>query len=178
MAPAITRLTHAAWLFRLSIRSHQLLCRAVFPDLKALEQVITNAQRIRHNRQRWIHGSTRREKAAVDHVKVVEIMRSAVHIKRRGLRVVPKSNASVLMSNACQRNPLANIEAAAKQAVAKNTVRALPDCWACNSERSSRRGRSRSCGRARRSGRFRSMRLRSCGVVQTATGALIAACGS
>ena len=52
----------------------------------AVEQVIAHAQRVGHDRQRRIHRAARREEAAVHDVEVVDFVRPAVDIERRGLR--------------------------------------------------------------------------------------------
>src|SRR5262245_13560442 len=46
-----------------------------------LQQVVTNAQRIGHDRQRRVHGPARGEKAAVHDVEVVHVVRSAHRVE-------------------------------------------------------------------------------------------------
>jgi hypothetical protein len=49
---------------------------------EALKQVISYSEGVRHDRQRRIYGCTRREKAAIDDVQVVEVVGLAVGVER------------------------------------------------------------------------------------------------
>jgi hypothetical protein len=55
---------------------------------EALEKVISDAQRVRGRRQRWIHGAGRGKEAGVDDVQFVEVMRFAVGVERRPRGIV------------------------------------------------------------------------------------------
>ena len=79
-------------------------------------QVVANAQGVSHNGQGRIHGATGREEAGVDDVEVVDIMRFAVHIERRRLWIMGKSDGAVLVRHASQGDALANEQAAGQQA--------------------------------------------------------------
>src|SRR3974390_3917301 len=46
------------------------------------KNVVTHPQRVRHDRECRVHRRTRREEAAIDHVKVVEVVCLAVDVKR------------------------------------------------------------------------------------------------
>src|SRR5271166_2787755 len=84
---------------------------------QALQNVIAHAQRIGHDRQRRVYRRARREKAAVDDVKILEIMGFAIHIERRGLGIVPEADGAVLVGDTRQRNALSNIQVAAKESL-------------------------------------------------------------
>src|SRR5512146_322925 len=73
---------------------------------EARAQVVRDPQRIGHDGQRGIHGAAGREEAPVDHVEVVELVRLAVGIERRCLRVVTEADGPVLVGDARQRDPL------------------------------------------------------------------------
>ena len=77
--------------------------------------MIADAQCVCHNRQRRINCRARREEAAVDDIKVVDIVCLAVDIKCRRLWIVSKSNSSVLMRNAGEWNALAEKETSREQ---------------------------------------------------------------
>src|SRR5271165_836668 len=62
---------------------------------QALENVITHAQRVGHDRQRRIHRRARREEAAIDDVKILEIMGFAIHIQHRSLGIVAKTDGAI-----------------------------------------------------------------------------------
>ena len=51
-----------------------------------LEQVVADAQRVGHRRQRRVHRARGGEEARVDDVEVVEVVRLAVDVERRGRR--------------------------------------------------------------------------------------------
>ena len=72
--------------------------------------MVSNAERIGHNRQRWIHGAARGKEAPIDHVEIVQVVRFAVRIQRRRLRIISKSNRTILVCDARQRNALAKVE--------------------------------------------------------------------
>ncbi len=54
--------------------------------------MIAHPQRIRHNRQRGIHGGAGTEKAALHDIQIVYVMRLAIAIQRRSLRIIAKAN--------------------------------------------------------------------------------------
>ena len=66
--------------------------------------MLSHAQRIRHNRQRRIHRRTRNKEAAVYHVKVIHVVRLAIHVERRRFRISAETNRAVLMSYTRERN--------------------------------------------------------------------------
>src|SRR5881296_2941015 len=87
-----------------------------FMLLEALEQVIPDAERVGHDRERRVYRSARGEEARVHHVEVVHFVRLAVRVQRGGLRVVAEPDRPVLVSDAGQRNALAEIKAPREQA--------------------------------------------------------------
>src|SRR5438445_9747801 len=84
---------------------------------QAVQQVIAHPQRIRHDGQRRIHGSARREEASVHDIKIVEVVGFAIRIQRRGLRVISKANRAVLMGNSGERDHLSDVKIASKQSL-------------------------------------------------------------
>ena len=54
-------------------------------------QVVADAQRVRHRGERRVHGAARGEEARVDDVEVVEVVRLAVDVERRGRRIGRRS---------------------------------------------------------------------------------------
>src|SRR2546425_12231473 len=84
--------------------------------LEPLEQVIPDAERVGHDRERRVYRSARGEEARVHHVEVVHFVRLAVRVQRRGFRVVAEPDRPVLVSDAGQRNALAEIKAPREQA--------------------------------------------------------------
>src|SRR5918996_1148941 len=54
---------------------------------EAVEQVVTDAEGVSHRRQGRVHRTRRGEEARVDDVEVVEVVRLAVDVQRRGLRI-------------------------------------------------------------------------------------------
>ena len=56
-----------------------------------LEQVVADAQGVRHRGQRRVHGARRREEARVDDVEVVDLVRAAVDVEHRRRRVRRRS---------------------------------------------------------------------------------------
>src|SRR5882724_5080781 len=75
-----------------------------------LPQAVAHAQRVRHDGQPRVHSAGGREEARVHHVQVIDVVRFAVAIQRGRLRVRPESDRPVLVRNACERNPLAQIQ--------------------------------------------------------------------
>src|SRR4051794_18839136 len=57
---------------------------------QALDEVVADPQRVRDGGQRRVHGTARREEARVDDVEVVDVVRLAVHVERRGRRIGPE----------------------------------------------------------------------------------------
>jgi hypothetical protein len=70
--------------------------------------VVTDAQGVCHNRERRIDGAARREETSIDDVQVVELVRFAISVQRRGGRVVAETNRAVLVCDPGQRNALAD----------------------------------------------------------------------
>ena len=91
--------------------------RAAHRQCSLSEQVIADAQRVGHDRQRRVHGAARREEAAIDDVEVVHVVRLASRVERRRLRVAPEADRAVLVRDAGQRDALADEQAAREQAL-------------------------------------------------------------
>src|SRR2546426_7657400 len=80
------------------------------------EQVIPDAERVGHDRERRVYCSARDEAASVHHVEILHFVRLAVRIQRGSLRVAPEADRSVLVGDPSQRNALAEIKAPREQA--------------------------------------------------------------
>jgi hypothetical protein len=72
--------------------------------------MIAHAQRIGHDRERWIHRAARRKEARINHVKIVELVGLAVAIKRRCLWVVSETDRAVLVRHRRKRQTLSQIK--------------------------------------------------------------------
>src|SRR5271157_3457960 len=82
---------------------------------QALQNVIAHTQRIGHDRQRRIYRRARREEAAINNVKILELMGFAIHIQCRSLGIVPEADGAVLVGDTRKRNALSYIKIAAKK---------------------------------------------------------------
>src|SRR5206468_11832777 len=96
-----------------------VLCALPFAPCRSLlhpfDQVLSDSQRVRHDRQRRVHCAAGAEKAAVDDIEIVEIMRFAVDIKGACPGIVTEAHRADLVSDARQRNSLANKQIAREQ---------------------------------------------------------------
>src|SRR5437762_5786334 len=110
------RSTRAPASSRLGVMTTPPVSSGDFMLLEALDQVIPDAKRVGHDRERRVYRSARGEEARVHHVEVVHFVRLAVRVQRGGLRVVPEPERPVLVSDAGQRNALAEIKAPREQA--------------------------------------------------------------
>src|SRR5690348_6103709 len=81
-----------------------------------LQQVVANAQRVRHDRERRIHRTARRKEAPVHDVQVVHVVCLAVHVERGRRRIVAEPDRAVLMSHTGERNALAEEQASREDA--------------------------------------------------------------
>mgnify|MGYP003694379707 CR=1 FL=1 len=106
--------------------------------LHSVDQVIAHAQRIGHDRQRRIDRAAGDEEAAVDDVKIIQIVRFAVHIERARFGIAAEAHRADLMRNAGQRDSLADEQIAREEAfVAVVAVRpciwsaaaSIPSAW-------------------------------------------------
>ena len=55
-------------------------------SLHSFDQVIADTQRVRDDRKRRIHRAAGAEEAAVDDVKIIDVVGSAMHVERRRCR--------------------------------------------------------------------------------------------
>src|SRR3989475_6268780 len=110
------RSTRAPASSRLGVMTTPPVSAGGFMLLEALDQVIPDAKRVGHDRERRVYRSARGEEARVHHVEVVHFVRLAVRVQRRGFRVVPEADRPVLVRDARQRDALAEIEVPREQA--------------------------------------------------------------
>src|SRR5438552_3245523 len=87
------------------------------PGVHSLEQVIADAQRVGYDGEPWIDRATGREKACIDHIEIIQLVRFAVAIERARLWVVSEADRPVLMRHASQRDALAEIQIAREEAL-------------------------------------------------------------
>ena len=68
---------------------------------ETLHDVVTHAQSIGDDGQSRIHGAAGDEEAPIHHVKVVHVMRAAVQIQNRGLRILAEFAGANLVPRLC-----------------------------------------------------------------------------
>jgi len=71
--------------------------------------MISDPERVGHDGQSRIHRAAGAEKAAIDDVEIVHVVRFAVYVKCAGPRIVAEANRSYLVRYTCQRNSLTNV---------------------------------------------------------------------
>src|SRR5262245_22167278 len=81
-------------------------------SLDALEQVVADAERVGHGRQRWVHRADAWKEARVDDVEVVELVRLAVGVEDRRLRVGAEAARAGLVCHAADPDLVLHIEIA------------------------------------------------------------------
>src|SRR5438128_9043523 len=86
-----------------------------FLRAKPIAQMIGHAKSVGHNGQCRIYCCAGRKEAAVHNVKIVHIMRLAVHIERGGFWIVAKADRAVLVSDSSQRNAVAEEKIASEE---------------------------------------------------------------
>src|SRR5918995_6547746 len=85
--------------------------------LHSLYQMVSHSQCIGHDGESRIHRAARAEKAAVDDIKIIHIVRFAIGVQRAGSWIVAEANRSYLMRHTGQRNALTDVEVAAEQSL-------------------------------------------------------------
>src|SRR5579875_2751265 len=78
-------------------------------SLHPLRDPIGDAQRIGDDRQRRVNGADRREKARIDHVKIVELVRLAVEVEHGSLWIGAEARGAGLVRGAADRDVLAEV---------------------------------------------------------------------
>src|SRR4249919_2107396 len=71
---------------------------------EAIEEMVANAQRIGHRRQRRVHGTDAREEAGVDDIQVVNLVGTAVDVQDGRRRVGPEAGGPGLVGDAGDRD--------------------------------------------------------------------------
>src|SRR5690348_4772736 len=79
------------------------------------EQVIADAKRVGHDGQCRIDGGTRREKAAVDDIEVVDLVCPAVDVESGRFGIMTKTDGSVLVSDTRKRDAIPKEEVPGEQ---------------------------------------------------------------
>src|SRR5215831_6734525 len=83
--------------------------------LQSVEQMIAHADGVRHRSQSRIHRANAREEAGVDHSRIVQLMRLAVHVQYRRLRVFAEADCPCLMCHTANPNLILHVEIARDQ---------------------------------------------------------------
>jgi len=79
--------------------------------------VIADAQGVRDDGERGIHGAARREEAAVHDVEILHFVRAAVHVERAGFRIETKTHGAILVRDTGKRDALADEEIPREEAL-------------------------------------------------------------
>src|SRR4029450_5222937 len=79
-------------------------------SLDSLEQVIADAERVGHRRQRGGHRADAREEARVDDVEVVELVRLAVGVEHRRLGIGAEAAGARLVRHAADADLVLHVE--------------------------------------------------------------------
>ena len=91
--------------------------------------MFSHPQRVGHNSERRIHGAAGAEKAAIDDVEIIDIVRFAVNVERAGPWIIPEPNRPYLVRHACERDALPDVQVTSKQSLvafmAMNLARGL-----------------------------------------------------
>jgi hypothetical protein len=77
--------------------------------------MVSYAERIGHNCQRRIHGAAGGKEAAVDYIKIVEVVRLAIFVEGGGLGIAAETDGAVLVGDAGERNAFPDKQAACEQ---------------------------------------------------------------
>src|SRR2546427_6262309 len=93
------RSTRAPASSRLGVMTTPPVSAGGFMLLEALDQVIPDAKRVGHDRERRVYRSARGEEARVHHVEVVHFVRLAVRVQRGGFRIAPEADRPVLVGD-------------------------------------------------------------------------------
>ena len=94
--------------------------RAGTPGAEPFEQMVADPQRVGDDRQRRVHRRARGEEAGIDDIEIVDLVRPAVDVERRGLGSMPEADRAVLVSGAGDRQALAEIGVLRQQMSARN----------------------------------------------------------
>ena len=70
--------------------------------------MIANAQRICNDRQSRIYRPTRREKAPIDYIKIVDVVSLAIDVQCARQRIMTEAHGTILVSNPGEGNLLAD----------------------------------------------------------------------
>src|SRR5262249_2485777 len=76
---------------------------------ESFEQMLSDAERIGHNGQGWVHCTAGREEAAVHHVQIIKLVRLAVDVEDRGLGVAAEPDRPILVCHASQWDASGNV---------------------------------------------------------------------
>ena len=86
-------------------------------DAHPFEEVVADAQRVGDDSQGRVHRPARGEKAAVDNVKIVDVVRLAIDVQGAAQRVGSEADRAVLMSHTGKRNLLPDKEISVEEAL-------------------------------------------------------------
>src|SRR6266567_3950985 len=89
---------------------------------QTVQQMIANAHRIGDDGQRRVDRRAGNEEAAVNNVKVVQIVRLAVDVEGRAFRVAAEADRAALMGCARNRDLLAQVERVLEEVLVQTDV--------------------------------------------------------
>src|SRR3954447_536574 len=87
------------------------------PGVEPLEQVVSDAERVRHRRERRVHRADAREEARVDDVEVVDLVRAAVGVEHRGRGIAAEAAGPGLVGDARDGNVVLEVGVARDEVV-------------------------------------------------------------
>src|SRR5215510_3251086 len=71
--------------------------------------MVSDAQRVRHDSQGWVHCPAGREEAAVNDIKIIKLMRLTVWVQHRSLGVAAHPTGAVLVGHASEWDAPGNV---------------------------------------------------------------------
>src|SRR4051812_1408473 len=86
------------------------------------EEVVADAHGVGDRGQGRVHRADAREEARVRDVEVLQLVRLAVRVERRGVRVGPEPDGARLVGGGTDRHPLVQIQAVVEQVVLQAEV--------------------------------------------------------
>src|SRR6266436_5871973 len=88
-------------------RRHSGVIRRGGCDAQSLFQVVSDAECIGHDGQRGVNSSAGRKEAAVQDIKIVDLVGFAICVQRGRLGITPKTDRAVLVRHTCKWNAVA-----------------------------------------------------------------------
>jgi hypothetical protein len=83
---------------------------AIFLSFQTFEQTVSDSQGVGDDSQGRVHSSEGGEERSVHDVEIINVVRAAVQVQHRSLRIRAEPAGAVLMSDSFQRNGFLQIE--------------------------------------------------------------------